>query len=74
MKPYNKQKETVVLQAQGVDADRFVVQFAKKAPHIRMYERKQRGSIVINKKVGQFYKMRKAVQRAWSLSQESKDV
>lgn len=74
MKPYNKQKETVVLQAQGVDADRFVVQFAKKAPHIRMYERKQRGDKIIHAKVNNFYKMRKAVQRAWSISQESKDV
>ena len=70
MKNFNKKKESTVIEADGVTPDKFVVQFNDKAPHIRLYERKKRGDIIINSKVGQFYKFNKAKQRAWSLSKQ----
>ena len=70
MRAYNKKAEAITLTARGVASETFVVQFNKQAPHIRMYQRKQRGANVVHTRVGQFYKMRNAIQRAWSLSQE----
>ncbi len=70
MKNFNKKKESVVLEANGVDKERFLCQFNDKAPHIRLYERKKRGDKVIHKKIGEFYTMKRSVQRSWSLSQD----
>ena len=71
MKSFNKKQHHIVVQARGVASDKFVVQFNKAAPHFRLYERKPRGSTVINARVGEFYRLKSAIQRAWSLSQES---
>lgn len=70
MKAFNKKQKHITLQARGMSSDKFVVQFNKTAPHFRLYERKPRGSTVINTRVGEFYRMKTAIQRAWSLSQE----
>lgn len=70
MRAYDKRQESTVLEANGVDDNRFIIQFNKKAPHVRLYERKQRGPITIHKKLGEFFKVRRAVQRSWSISQE----
>jgi len=73
MKNFNKKAETTVIKANGVDEDRFVAQYNSSAPHIRIYERKKRGDKVVHAKVGEFYKLRKGVQRCWSLSQKQGD-
>jgi hypothetical protein len=74
MKAFNKQAETKTLEAVGVTPDKYCIQFNKAAPHIRLYEKQtQKSGRVINKKVGEFYKVRKAIQRAWSMSQGTAD-
>lgn len=70
MKNWKKNEEYVVLKAKGVDEERFVVQWNKEAPHIRLYERKKRGPITIHKRVNEFYKMKKAIQCAYVLSEK----
>lgn len=68
MKNFDKKKDSTVLEANGIDKDRFVVQYNKDAPHIRLYERKKRGNAVIHSKVNQFYNFKKTVQCAWAIS------
>ena len=70
---YRKNLETTGIKATGVDEDRFVVQFGKEHPRVRLYERKTRGGITVHSPVNQFYKMKRAVQCSWALSQEKQD-
>jgi hypothetical protein len=71
MKAYNKKAEAVVIEANGVDKERWVVQFNSNAPHIRLYERKKRGDVIVHAKVNEFYNMKKTVQCAYVLSNKS---
>ena len=73
MKPFKKNQEFKVIKGNNINPDEFVVQFNRSAPHIRLYQRKKRGDIVIHKKVNEFYNMRKAVACSWVLSQREKN-
>ena len=73
MRAFNKKSEAVILKANGVAEDTFVIQYNKKAPHVRLYQKVQRGDKVIHKRVNQFYKVRKAIQCAYVLSNKSEE-
>jgi len=69
MKSFSKTAETKAVKAAGVVYDKYFIQFNKSAPHIRLYERQtQKSGRTVHKKVREFYKMKQAIQRAWSLS------
>ena len=68
MRGFKKDKEAVNITANGVPEDKFVVQFGVKQPNIYLYEKQERNGVVTHKRVNRFYKMKRAVQCAWAIS------